>query len=97
VGAFYRGDRALLAAVNAKALDKGVCFDVEQFVSSKSLSATEKIQRWSQVWFSDVTVVRQSAAAVDGQSGAGFDVQLVWHSEAVSAQSKWRMCLPWFS
>jgi hypothetical protein len=60
VGAFYQSGVSLYAAVNAMSLDPAVGFGVEQAVSPKRLSTAEKTRRWSEVWFSDVTVVSRS-------------------------------------
>jgi|SRR5450631_2117786 hypothetical protein len=57
VGAVYRSDKQLYATVNVKAVDARVNFGAEQPVSPKSLSASEKIGRWQDIWFSDVEVI----------------------------------------
>jgi hypothetical protein len=57
VGALYRSDGRLYAAVNAQAVDARVPFGAEQPVSPKKLSDSEKMGRWQDVWFSNVSVV----------------------------------------
>jgi len=57
VGVLYRHDGRLFAAVNAKAVNGGQDFGAEQCVSPKSLSASEKVKRWQEVWFSSVSIV----------------------------------------
>jgi hypothetical protein len=46
----------LYGAVNVRSLDPTVDFGSEQSVSPKQLSATEKLQRWRDVWFPEVIV-----------------------------------------
>jgi hypothetical protein len=47
----------LYAAVNAKVVDAGTTFAAEQSVSPKQLSAGQKMNRWKDIWFSDVRIV----------------------------------------
>jgi hypothetical protein len=42
------------ATVNARVVD--AAFAAEQAVSPKQLSAEDKVKRWQQVWFADVTI-----------------------------------------
>ncbi len=56
-GVFYRNDGRLYAAVNAKAVGGGEAFGAEQPVSPKTLSASEKVRRWREVWFPNVSIV----------------------------------------
>jgi len=56
VAALYRGGEWLFAAVNARAIDGGVSFGSEQPVSPKTLSDSQKAQRWQDIWFSNVTI-----------------------------------------
>lgn len=57
VGVMYRNDRRLYAAVNAKAVQGGKPFGPEQSVSPKKLSAEDKVKRWQDVWFPNVSIV----------------------------------------
>lgn len=57
VGVLYRNDARLFAAVNAKAVSGGTPFGPEQTVSPKSLSANDKVKRWHDLWFSNVSIV----------------------------------------
>jgi hypothetical protein len=57
VGALYRRDGRVYATVNAKVVDTGVNFGAEQPVSPKRLSDSEKVERWLDIWFSNVSVV----------------------------------------
>lgn len=57
VGVIYRSDGGVIGAVNAKAIDGRTSFAAEQPVSPKMLSGDEKITRWRDIWFSNVTIV----------------------------------------
>lgn len=57
IGVLYRNDGQLYAAVNAKAVDGGKAFGAQQSVSPKVLSDNEKVKRWQEVWFSNVSIV----------------------------------------
>jgi hypothetical protein len=61
VGAFYRSDGRLFAAVNAKVVDDQVKFGAEQPVSPKNLSESAKVTRWQDIWFSNVVVINDNA------------------------------------
>jgi hypothetical protein len=63
VGAVYRSDQQLHASVNVRAVDARVKFAAEQPVSPQRLSASEKIQRWQDIWFSDVEVIATNLPA----------------------------------
>jgi hypothetical protein len=65
VGACYRSDGRLYAAVNAKVVDAGTAFAAEQSVSPKQLSAGQKTDRWKAIWFSDVRIVPSESARSD--------------------------------
>jgi hypothetical protein len=56
VGALYQEAGRLFGTLNAKALDCRASFGPEQTVSPKSLPADQKVQRWREIWFSDVSV-----------------------------------------
>lgn len=55
VAPLYRDAGRLYAAVNANAVEGGA-FGAQQPVSPRTLSASDKAQRWKQLWFSDVTM-----------------------------------------
>jgi hypothetical protein len=57
VGVCYRSEGRLYAAVNAKAVDVRTSFGAEQSVSPKQLSDRGKVDRWVDIWFSNVEVV----------------------------------------
>ena len=52
----YDRDGRLFAAVNANAVDARESLGAPQSVSPKRLSGQEKMQRWQEVWFSDVVL-----------------------------------------
>ena len=60
VAALYENEGRLYAAVNAAAVAARADFAEARPVSPKSLSGTEKAQRWQDAWFADVTVVTQA-------------------------------------
>lgn len=55
IGAVYRFDGRLFAAVNAN-IALGSRWGGTQAASPKRLPAAEKIKRWQSLWFPDVTV-----------------------------------------
>jgi hypothetical protein len=57
VGVLYRLEDRLYAAINVNATDRPAEFGIEQPVSPKKLSGTEKSQRWQEIWFSTVNLV----------------------------------------
>lgn len=59
VGAFLRSGSQIHATVNVKALADNAAFGTEQVVSPQKLSADQKVQRWQDVWFANVTIIRQ--------------------------------------
>jgi hypothetical protein len=56
VGAIYRSGDRVIGVVNVKAIEGGTNFGMEQPVSPKALSGEEKIARWQDIWFSNVTI-----------------------------------------
>jgi hypothetical protein len=56
IGVCYESQGRLYAAVNNRAIDGKASFWQETVVSPKQLSDNEKIQRWQDVWFSDVRI-----------------------------------------
>lgn len=52
----YENEGRLYGAANAKATQGGKGFGPEQPVSPKTLSADQKMSRWQDVWFPDVTI-----------------------------------------
>ena len=55
-GALYREDSRVYGALNAKIIEGGTPFGVEQVASPKALSDSEKTKRWQDIWFSKVTI-----------------------------------------
>jgi len=49
-------DGRLYGAVNVRSLDSAAAFGADLPVSPKQLSATDKLQRWRDLWFPDVGV-----------------------------------------
>jgi hypothetical protein len=56
VGALYRCDGQTYAAVNAKVIDVPGGVGEEQPVSPKSLVDSDKVGRWQNIWFSNVSL-----------------------------------------
>ncbi len=56
IGVLHRDDGRLHGAVNVKALESAAQFAAEQVVSPKQLAPEKKVQRWRDVWFSDVQI-----------------------------------------
>ena len=56
VGALYRGDARLYAAVNARVLEPGAQLGHQQPVSPRTLAVRDKVQRWRDIWFSNVDI-----------------------------------------
>ena len=56
VGALYREGGRLYGVVNVKAIERRAAFGKEQTVSPGLLSAGEKVKRWHDIWFADVSV-----------------------------------------
>jgi len=57
VGALYRADARLYGAVNARVIQPGASFGSEQPVSPRTLTASDKVRRWQDIWFADVSIV----------------------------------------
>lgn len=57
IGALYRGEGRVYAAVNARSIQGAVSFGSDQPVSPKKLAGNDKVARWKQLWFSSVTLV----------------------------------------
>ena len=49
------GER-LYASVNVRVIEAGATFGAEQVVSPKKLSASDKVKRWQDIWFAQVTL-----------------------------------------
>jgi hypothetical protein len=56
VAALYRNGGRLYAAVNARAIGGGAGFGGERSVSPKTLSDGQKVDRWRDIWFCNVTL-----------------------------------------
>lgn len=61
IGACYEKEGQLYAAINSKAVDRSINFGQETVVSPKELNDNEKTQRWQDIWFSDVKIIRVNA------------------------------------
>lgn len=55
VGAFLRRGSQIHATVNVRALANAAAFGSEQIVSPQKLSGDQKVQRWQDIWFANVT------------------------------------------
>ena len=62
VGACYRDGQRLYGVVNAGALADGAQLGAQRVVSPRQLSAAEKVQRWREIWFADVSIIAAQAA-----------------------------------
>lgn len=61
VGVTYREEGRLYAAVNTRVLEGGVGFGEGKSVSPKLLAGDEKVRRWKELWFANVTLVADGA------------------------------------
>ena len=61
VGALYRDGGQLYAAVNARVIDRPGPFGAEQVVSPQTLTPPDRVKRWQDIWFADVSVVAAAA------------------------------------
>lgn len=61
VGVYYQNQEQLYATVNSKAVNRNTAFSQETVVSPKHLSDNEKVQRWQDIWFSDVRIYYENA------------------------------------
>jgi hypothetical protein len=52
----YENEGRMYGAANARAIQGGKGFGPEQTVSPKTLSADQKMSRWQDVWFPDVSI-----------------------------------------
>ena len=57
VGALYRAEGSAYGVVNVRTLEERTRFAPEQPVSPQSLSATDKVRRWREIWFADVSII----------------------------------------
>ncbi|HYB33133.1 MAG TPA: hypothetical protein VED45_06850 [Steroidobacteraceae bacterium] len=65
IGALYRDDQRLYGVANAKVLDAREGFGPEEPVAPQLLSPGEKMSRWQNLWFADVSVVTEANAVHD--------------------------------
>lgn len=56
VGVFHEENEQLFAAVNSKVFSNNTEFGAELAVSPKTLSDQERIQRWKNIWFTQVSI-----------------------------------------
>jgi hypothetical protein len=57
VAALFSHDGRLYGALNARCIDARTEFGTEQTVSPQKLPPGDKVQRWRDLWFADVTLV----------------------------------------
>lgn len=57
LGVAYAENGRLFATVNCRIVDGGTAFAETIAVSPKALSAAQKVERWKDVWFSNVEIV----------------------------------------
>jgi len=65
VGALYRHAPQEYAVVNVRVVDPGSQFAVERPISPKVLPVTERVRRWQEIWFSNVTLMPGHAPAAE--------------------------------
>jgi hypothetical protein len=63
VGALYRADTRVYAAVNARVIEPAARFGAEQPVSPQTLEPRDKARRWQEIWFPSVRVTSGAGAA----------------------------------
>lgn len=56
VGALYRKENRIYGVVNVRIVADQTSFGAEQPASPKMLSESEKIRRWQEIWFANVTI-----------------------------------------
>lgn len=61
VGVIYQEGERLYATVNSRVIENDIGFGEEKSVSPKVLAASEKIRRWKELWFSNVTFIAHDA------------------------------------
>jgi hypothetical protein len=66
VAACLDADGRLYGAVNAQVVDSEAPFAAAQVVSPHQLSVDDKVRRWRQLWFSDVSIIAGEAAGTGG-------------------------------
>ena len=59
-GVLFVRDGRTYGAVNARIMDGPAGFGVPQCVSPKNLAVDEKVERWRNIWFPDVTLTSTS-------------------------------------
>jgi hypothetical protein len=57
VGALFHDGGRVHGAVNARVIEGPVQFGAEQPVSPKKLAPPDKVKRWQDLWFADVSVI----------------------------------------
>lgn len=62
VGVCYEEHGHLYATVNSKTVGNSTDFGAEAVVSPRTLNDQEKIQRWKNAWFSDVSIKKVEVA-----------------------------------
>jgi hypothetical protein len=63
IGALYLSEQRLYGVVNAGVLDDRDGFGAEQPASPQLLSPGDKVTRWQNIWFADVSIIANGSAA----------------------------------
>jgi hypothetical protein len=66
VGACLDADGHLYGVANAQVLESDAPFAAATVVSPHQLSVDDKVRRWRQLWFSDVSIIAAEAVGSDG-------------------------------
>lgn len=61
VGAIYEIDGQVFAAINSQVIEGGTTFGEVKSASPKTLTPTEKVNRWKANWFPNVTLITDDA------------------------------------
>ena len=61
VAVLYSRDARLYGAMNTNAIDARESFGAPHTVSPKNLSGQEKMQRWQELWFCNINIVKDKA------------------------------------
>jgi len=61
VGIAYKDEGQLFAAINSQVVEDGIKFGEKKSVSPKTLTTSEKADRWKGVWFPNVTLITNNS------------------------------------
>lgn len=56
IAPILRQDDRIYASVNVRVIETAAAFGAEQVVSPKKLAEADKVKRWHEIWFGDVTL-----------------------------------------